>query len=133
MVKKKTAAKIVLNKKSAAPIIQEKVRTLTPIAVAPKERAIEPAQKQQVIEALMNAWMKFPYLRLGQLVSLAAKDRTVFAVEDEPLLKELLSFDVKETQCESLSPSRMFRCTLEYGHDRDMHFNMVSETNWKRF
>jgi hypothetical protein len=103
------------------------------VAPPPPERAIKPEQKQEVIQALLDAWLKFPYLRLGQLVCLASDLSSPFYVEDGTLKATLLGFDHQKIRCDSLSHSRTMQCTMEYGHDDDRHFNHLVGMAWKRF
>ncbi len=106
---------------------------IRPISPPPPERAIKPEQKQEVIQALLDAWMRFPYLRLGQLVCLASREHTAFSVEDGNLKSELVSFDHTKIRCDSWSHSHTMQCTLEYGHDGDRHINHLVGMSWKRF
>lgn len=109
------------------------VAPIHPISPPPPQRAVQPEQKKEVIQALLDAWLKFPYLRLGQLVCLAADTTSSFYIEDAVLKAELLNFKHEIIRCDSLSQSRSMQCTLEYGHDGDRHFNHLAGMAWHRF
>lgn len=58
-----------------------------------KGRAIEAWQKRKVIEGVLSAWLSTPTLRLGQLIVCAIdKNKDLFYVEDEALIKDLEDF-----------------------------------------
>jgi hypothetical protein len=115
---------------SEKPIVSIPIR---PISLPPPERAIQPEQKREVIEALLEAWLRFPYLRLGQLVCLSADPTSAFSVEDSTLKTSLRKFDHTKIRCDSWSHSRTMQCTLEFGHDGDRHFNHLVEMGWNKF
>lgn len=106
---------------------------IRPIAPPPPERAKEPEQKQKVIQALLETWLNFPYLRLGQLVSLASDKASVFYIEDEVLRDALTKFQHNTIRCDSWSASRRVQCTLDFGHDGERHFNQFDGSSWRRF
>lgn len=109
------------------------VPPIRPVSPPPPERAIQPEQKQEVIQALLDAWLKFPYLRLGQLVCLTSDSSSPFYVEDGILKEALIAFDHTKIRCDSWSQSRAMQCTLEFGHDGDRHINHLIGMSWRRF
>lgn len=109
------------------------VLPIRPVSPPPPERAIQPEQKQEIVQVLLDTWLKFPYLRLGQLVCLAADPTSSFYVEDGILKTALLAFAHEKIRCDSFSQSRSMQCTLEYGHDGDRHFNHLVGVAWRRF
>ena len=98
----------------------------------PKERAIEIAQKESVISVLMEVWKKYPYFRLGQLLSIIHSDLS--EIEDLDLLQLLKEFNpVHAIECGECSQSRTIFCTLDKGHSGDKHFSRESGMVWQRF
>ncbi|MBU5473572.1 hypothetical protein [Roseburia sp. MSJ-14] len=45
-----------------------------------------------MLEAIEKAWALFPDLQLGQLLTICAKDRDLFYIEDTDLLREFQSY-----------------------------------------
>lgn len=50
----------------------------------PPGRALTPAQKRELVERLLVAWQRAPYLRLGQLINLGVDD--LQNIEDDELI-----------------------------------------------
>jgi hypothetical protein len=48
-------------------------------------RAYTPEQKRAMMERLLSAWERYPYLRLGQFLANVADNHDLFYVEDEDL------------------------------------------------
>lgn len=59
------------------------------------KRAITVKDKTKVIDAIFDFWIKFPELRLGQLISSAILKEELFNIEDLDLVKALYNFDKK--------------------------------------
>jgi len=57
-------------------------------------RANTPEEKKKIITELLEAWLKVPELRLGQLIE-CAKPKSlddIFYIEDETLIKNIQKF-----------------------------------------
>lgn len=64
-----------------------------PNAFTSRGRATTPEAKREVIERVLEAWMKAPEMRLGQLIGNAVRgDQPVYYLEDQPLVEELAAF-----------------------------------------
>jgi hypothetical protein len=66
-----------------------------PTKIMVNKRAITVKDKTKVIDAIFDFWIKFPELRLGQLISSAILKEELFNIEDLDLVKALHSFDKK--------------------------------------
>lgn len=103
---------------------------IVPVQLPPKTKAIEPAQKEAVIKALLEAWLRYPYLTLGQLIQRVGGDHAS-QLEDLPFAEKLRGYNPPHIiECASLSPSRTFTCTLEIGHTNARHFSRDLGFSW---
>jgi hypothetical protein len=55
-------------------------------------RACTDEAKKQMLDRILDAWKRAPYMRLGQLLVIATHKPDVFYVEDACLLKEVEDF-----------------------------------------
>ena len=60
------------------------------------ERANTPEQKQEIIERLLALWLRYPELRLGQLIC-NRFNKGAYFTEDFKLIEMLEQFYVEET------------------------------------
>jgi hypothetical protein len=64
-----------------------------------KDRAVEEWQKRDVLEKLLDVWLKRPSLRLGQLIICAMSpnddSNSIFNIEDYCLVEKVYNFDKK--------------------------------------
>lgn len=104
---------------------------IVPIKPPPQTKAIEPAQKEVVLRALLEAWFRYPYLTLGQLLVRIGGEQ-ITQLEDLPFAEQIRNYNPPHIiECGVLSPSRTFTCTLEKGHPNH-HFSRDSGIVWQR-
>jgi len=111
--------------------IASPVPKIVPVEPPSQTRAIEPAQKEAVTKALLEAWLRYPYLSLGQLI-VRVGGELVTRMEDLPFAEQLRNYNPPHIiECAVPSPSRTFTCTLERGHTSDRHFSRDLGFCWK--
>jgi len=57
-----------------------------------KNRAVEEWEKKDVMEKILNMWLKTPHLRLGQLIENAIRNQGLSHIEDYDLVNEINAF-----------------------------------------
>lgn len=55
----------------------------------PEGRAVTREQKQAVMDRLLDAWLRVPELRLGQLIATSRASTEIFYTEDTALLEAI--------------------------------------------
>jgi hypothetical protein len=69
----------------------------------PKGRALTPEQKRIILESILNSWLKYPEMRLGQLIVNAIRSSEIipiplFYIEDNVLEDIVIEFAGKTTE-----------------------------------
>lgn len=62
------------------------------VAPIPEGRALTDTQKEEICARLLIAWKRAPHQRLGQLIDNANKDKSIFNIEDEKLIRLIEDF-----------------------------------------